>query len=189
MEQKRLTALTLAVCAFIMLASIFVSPPGAKRGSVHAQTGGTRWSATTGDLSLSVSATIATVQNLAVSQAGNIYVDQIQVYCSVACSATQYANGTAATATAGTVNAILPTQLTASLPLTFWTGSNVGAGIEQGGVTHVPAGSTVVLCLSPSCGAPAQVTLGPGGGTASNYSLSIGAITGTANVTFFGRTP
>jgi hypothetical protein len=147
------------------------------------------WKATTGDVSLSSSATTATIQQPAASSGGSqILIDQIVIYCSAACSVSQAANGTAATATAGTVNPVLPTLLGTPIPITFWTASNVGTGTDQGGIIHVPIGSTVVLCLSPSCGNPHQVVVGPGGGTASNYSVSIASTTATVNITFFGRT-
>ena len=129
----------------------------------------TRWRATTGDVSLSGSAYSATVQQPTVaSMSGSAaYLDQVQVYCSVACSVTQAVNGSAATSTAGTLQALLPTPLNAVVPLTFWTNSNVGAGTDQAGITHVPAGGTVILCLTASCGNPAQFIVGPGSGTAS----------------------
>ena len=146
-----------------------------------------RWAATTGDLSLSGAST-ATIQQPA-TNAVTVLVDQIVVYCSVNCAVTQAANGTGATGTAGIVTPILPSQLNASPNVTFWTSSNVGTGTAQGGIVHIPAGSTVTLCLSPNCGASTgQVTLGSGGGTGSNYSLIIGSISGTANITFYGRT-
>ena len=151
----------------------------------------TRWRATTGDVSLSGSAYSATVQQPTVaSMSGSAaYLDQVQVYCSVACSVTQAVNGSAATSTAGTLQALLPTPLNAVVPLTFWTNSNVGAGTDQAGITHVPAGGTVILCLTASCGNPAQFIVGPGSGTASNYSVTIAAgVTGTVNITVFGRT-
>ena len=150
-----------------------------------------RWRATTGDVSLSGSAYSATVQQPTVaSMSGSAaYLDQVQVYCSVACSVTQAVNGSAATSTAGTLQALLPTPLNAVVPLTFWTNSNVGAGTDQAGITHVPAGGTVILCLTASCGNPAQFIVGPGSGTASNYSVTIAAgVTGTINITVFGRT-
>ncbi len=147
-----------------------------------------RFSATTGDVSLSGAGTTATLQQVAnTSGQTQAYIDQLVVYCSVACNVSLAANGTAATATAGTVQPLLPTQLLVQIPLTFWTASNVGAGTTQGGITHVPAGGTVVLCFSPTCGAAQQVSLATGQGTGSNYSATISSITGTANVTFYGR--
>ena len=143
-----------------------------------------RFAATTGDLSLSAAST-ATLQQPA-TNASQVYIDQIVVYCSVACSVTQAANGAGATTTAGTVTPILPTVLNTTVPVNFFTTSNVGTGTAQGGAVHIPAGGTVVLCLSPSCGNPAQVVLGTGGITA-NYSATIGSISGTANITFYGR--
>lgn len=153
---------------------------------IHAQQV-TRWVATTGDVSLSGAATAATIQQPAVADGSQVYLDQIVVYCSVACNVTLAANGAAATATAGTIRPLLPNVLNSPITQTFWTASNVGAGTAQGGITHIPAGATVVLCLSPSCGNPAQVILGPGGGTASNYTVTVASITGTANITMFGR--
>lgn len=147
----------------------------------------TRWVATTGDVSLSGAATSATIQQPAVANGSQVFIDQVIVYCSVACSVSLAANGTAATATAGTITPLLPNVLNSPITQTFWTASNVGTGTAQGGITHVPAGATVVLCLSPSCGAPAQVILGPGGGTASNYTATVASITGTANITFYAR--
>ena len=145
----------------------------------------TRWFATTGDMTLSAAST-ATVQQVATTNSQLVTLDQAVVYCSVACNITQAANGAAATSTAGTVTPILPAQLNAPIPITFWTTSNVGTGTAQGGIMHLPAGSTVVLCLSKSCGNAADVTLG-NGGTATNYSITIGSISGTANITFYGR--
>ena len=144
-----------------------------------------RWAATTGDVSISA-AYAATIQQPA-TNASQVYIDQIVVYCSAACTVSQAANGTAATATAGTVTPILPTQLNTTVPVNFWTASNVGSGTAQGGAVHIFAGDTKILCLSPSCGNPAQVILGTGG-TAVNYTLSIASVTGTVNITFLGRT-
>src|SRR5690348_886147 len=79
-----------------------------------------RWAATTGDVSLNGAGTTATIQQLAIDKSSQAFIDQIVVYCSVACSITQAANGAAATATAGTITPILPTQLNLSIPLTFW---------------------------------------------------------------------
>lgn len=146
----------------------------------------TRFAATTGDVSLTSAATAATIQQPATNEQ-QVYIDQIVVYCSAACVASQAANGTAATTTAGTVTPILPTQLNLPVTATFWTASNVGMGTAQGGAVHIPAGGTVTFCLSPSCGNPAQVILGSGLGTKANYTLSIASVTATVNITFFGR--
>lgn len=152
---------------------------------LYAQTA-VRWVATTGDVSLSGAATAATIQQPA-TNGSQAFVDQIVIYCSVACNATLSASGTAATTTAGSITPLLPSPLNAVIPQTFWTASNAGTGTAQGGITHVPAGATVTLCLSPSCGAAGQVIIGQGAGTASNYTVSIASITGTANVTILGR--
>jgi hypothetical protein len=145
----------------------------------------TRYSATTGDMSLTGAST-ATIQQPA-TNGSDVILDQIVVYCSVACSVTQAANGTAATTTAGTVTPILPAPANTPATVKFFTASNVGSGTAQGGITHIPAGGTAVLCLSKSCGAGADVTLGYGGGGTSNYSVTIASISGTANITFLIR--
>jgi len=144
-----------------------------------------RYSATTGDLSLSAAST-ATIQQPA-TNGTDVVIDQIVVYCSVACSVTQAANGAAATTTAGTVTPLLPATGNIQPTVKFFTTSNVGTGTAQGGITHIPAGGTVVLCLSKSCGASADVVVGYGAGAASNYSATIASISGTANITFFVR--
>lgn len=153
---------------------------------VHAQNV-SRWMATTGDVSLSSAGTTATIQQPA-TNGSDVAIDQIVVYCSVACSVTQAANGAAATATAGTVNPILPAATNTTSPVNFFTASNVGSGTAQGGILHMGAASTYVLCLSTACGNAANVTVGRGGGTAANYSVSIGSVTGTVNITFYLRT-
>lgn len=146
-----------------------------------------RWSATTGDVSLSSSATAATIQQPA-TNGSDVSIDLVVVYCSVSCSVTQAADGAAATATTGTVNPILPAQVNLISPVNFFTSSNVGTGTAQAGITHIPALGTVPLCLSRACGAAADVIVGRGGGTSSNYSVTVGAITGTANITFYLHT-
>ena len=146
----------------------------------------TRWSATTGNVSQTGATYTATIQQPATQQT-QVYLDQIMVYCSVACTVTQTAFGTAATTTAGTIAPILPNTTTNNLTVKFFTASNVGAGTQQqGGIFNLGAGATAVFCLSTSCGNPVQVAL-PTSGTASNYSVQISAVTGTSNITFYGR--
>jgi hypothetical protein len=144
-----------------------------------------RWSATTGNVSQTAATTTATIQQGSVGS--QIFIDQIVVYCSVACVVSQAANGTAATATAGTVKPILPTPLQTVIPVNFFTASDVGSGTAQAGNINLPAATTVTLCLSPLCGGPGQVEV-PTGSTSNNYSVTISAITGTSNITFYGRT-
>jgi len=145
-----------------------------------------RWFATTGDQVLAGAGTSATIQQLA-TNGSQALIDQVVIYCSVACNVTFTANGTAATATAGTVTPLLPSPLNAVILLGFWTSSNVGAGTSQGGIVHVPAGSSVPVCFSPTCGAATQYQFGPGGGTGSNFTVTVASITGTVNFTLFGR--
>jgi hypothetical protein len=93
--------------------------------------------------------------------------------------------GTAATATASTINPIIPSTSASSVTATFWTASNVGAGTQQGGTFHLQGPGTQTFCLNTSCGATKSVTL-PITGTGSNYSVSIVSLTGTVNITFVG---
>lgn len=153
---------------------------------VHAQDS-VRWTASTGDQALVAAATAATIQQTAQGTAQLASIDQITIYCSVACNATLATNGTAASTTAGTINVQQPDPLNTPIPLTFWTSSNVGAGTAQSPIYHVPAGGTLVLCLSTGCGNAKQVYLPPTG-TTSNYTVSIASITGTVNICYFGRT-
>jgi hypothetical protein len=145
-----------------------------------------RWSATTGDVSLTAQTTAATIQQAANSPT-DVVIEQIVVYCSVACNATQAANGSAATSTAGTIYPLLPVPLNWPPPFTFWTASNVGSGTTQGGIMHLAAGQTVTFCLSKACGAGGDVTIGKGAASAANYTVNISSITGTANITFYLR--
>jgi len=143
-----------------------------------------RWSATTGQVSLTSSGTAATVQQPPTGAAQEI-IEQIVVYCSVGCTATQYSGGTAATATAGTVVPLLPVQANFPIPLNFYTASNTGTGTQQGGITNIPAGATVVLCLARTCGNGGDVALPATSGA--QYTLVIGSLTGMVNITFYGR--
>lgn len=153
-----------------------------------------RWSMTTGKVTLAAAATAATVQQPATNSIP-VQLESAIVYCSVACEVSQSRDGTAATATAGTVRVIAPTPANATAPFNFFTASNVGAGTAQGGVIHVPAGGTVNICLStlaPGCAATGPVSASPvtlvSGGTATNYTISVAAITGDVNITFYART-
>jgi hypothetical protein len=145
-----------------------------------------RWYTTGGDQVLTAQTTALTVQQPATNgiQAA---VDQVVVYCSVACNVTININGTAATTTAGTITPLLPTPLNAAVPLNSFTSSNVGAGTQQGPILHVAAGATVTLCFTQACGSPNQFVLPPGAGTSSNFTVNISSITGTANIAIYGR--
>lgn len=162
MRKVLLSIIALSVCAF----------------------GQVRWSATTGDVSLSGAGMTATIQQPATG-ASNVQFEQVIVYCSVACTVSQAANGAAATATSGTITPILPSSLSATVTATFWTASNVGTGTPQGGIYHMTGAGTAAFCLNTSCGATKTVSL-PVGGSTVNYSITISSITGTANITIYG---
>lgn len=155
--------------------------------AIHAQNT-QRWMATTGDQSLSGSGTTATIQQPAANGA-LVTLEQIVVYCSVACNVSQAANGTAATTTAAqsSITPVLPTATNAQPPFNFFTRSDVGTGTAQGGIYHLAAGQTITFCLAASCLNGRDVVLG-GSSTGLNYSVSINSITGTANIAFYVRT-
>ncbi len=134
------------------------------------------YSATTGDVVLSGAATKFTIQQPA-ANALQVRLLTAVVYCSVPCDISQAQNGAAATATAGTANALLPTLPTATA--TVWTGSNVGAGTTAGGLLHLAVGERVTLDLS-------GLTMG-NTGSGTNYTIATSSITGTANITLFWR--
>lgn len=136
----------------------------------------TRYSATTGDVSLSSAATTLTIQQPA-ANAKQVTLEAAVVYCSAACSLTQSQNGAAATATAGTVTGLLPFGPPATA--TVWTGSNVGSGTAAGGIIHLAAGQSLTLDLS-------LIKLG-NTGSGTNYSLAIASVTATVNLTLVWR--
>lgn len=70
--------------------------------AVSLQAQSTAWKSTSSDVSLSGAGTTVTIQKPANPANTQILIERIAVYCSVACSVTQAAKGTAATATAGT---------------------------------------------------------------------------------------
>ncbi len=139
--------------------------------------------ATTGNVSLSSSSTSATLQQPAAnslpvsfpaSTTGGAPPVGASVYCSVACVATVSRNGTAATATAGSVVNVNPNEPPALV--TFWTASNTTPG-QTLAVFNLGAGATQGIDLS-------ALKLGAGG-TAVNLTISIASVTGTVNITFF----
>ncbi len=140
------------------------------------QLGPTNFTATTGDITLTASSTTATIQTAATNPE-QIHMNEAMVFCSVACSVSQSQNGQAATATQGTIIALIPGPFN-PFQTTFWTPSNVGGGTTVGGIIHVPAGGTILIDLS-------AIHFG-NGGTNQNYSVTVGSITGVANITFFG---
>lgn len=164
--------------AFILSAALAIA------SLAVAQSGPSRFSATTGDVSLSAAGTTLTIQQPSVASgaAKQVTLETATVYCSVACNVTQAYNGTAATATSGALTPIPGTPANATAAATVWTASNVGSGTAVGGIIHVQAGQTVTICLSTTCGALASVTMG-NTGTATNYSFIVSTITGTANIT------
>jgi len=92
------------------------------------------------------------------------------VFCAGAQTATVKWNGSAATATTGTANAVPPSTLPASA--TVWTASNVGAGTTAV-IAQVAAGATISLDLG-------WFKMG-GAGTANNITI---ATSGTCTITF-----
>lgn len=133
-----------------------------------------RYSATSGDVVLVSAGTKFTIQQPA-TNANVVQLEAAVIYCSTSCDFTMAQNGTAATATAGTVNEVLPFGVPAMA--TVWTASNVGAGTAAGGIIHLAAAERVTIDLS-------KISFG-NTGTATNYTFVISSITGTANITLF----
>ena len=139
-------------------------------GSAFAQD--TWFASSTGVVSLSGAGATATIQRGS-GTSTSITLDTATVYCSVACTITQSQNGTAASATAGTIRGLNPNSYAASAA-TFWTASNVGAGTSVGAPVTCTAACTVVLDLS-------KIAL-PSGSTSFNYSITISSITGDYSI-------
>lgn len=133
------------------------------------------YSATTGDVVLSGAGTAFTIQQPA-TNAKQVQLVAAVIYCSVSCSVQQSQNGTAATATAGTITGTLPLSTVPS-SATAWTASNAGGGTGVGPIYHLAATQTITLTL-------AGMTMG-NTGTGTNYTITISSITGTANVAIF----
>lgn len=147
-------------------------------GSMFGQNAPLRFSVTSGDVSLTAAGTTITVQPPASSSSGRRWVGESAfVYCSVACNVTMSKNGAAATATAGSWTLINPGAFGSAF-MTVYTASNVGAGTAVGGILHVAAGQTIAIDLS-------KITLG-NTGSATNFSIAVSSITGTANITIIG---
>jgi hypothetical protein len=143
------------------------------------------YTASTGNVSLSGAGTAATIQQ-PTSCAGTTNSNTCQqvvgikasVYCSVACVVTRSKDGTAATATAAQSSIIQSSAMPAGkvTPLVlFYTASNASGGTTVD-VTNVPAGTTLLYDLS-------DVTFGTN--PSQTYTISVGSITGTANITYY----
>jgi len=94
---------------------------------------------------------------------------------SAACTITQTQNGTAATNTAAVIRPIQPTSVSTA---TAWFPSNVGAGTASGGALHLQGPATVSLDLS-------RIFFAAGATGATNYTVAVGTMTGTANITIY----
>ena len=140
--------------------------------------------ATTGNVSLNSAATAATIQQpsscagtSATNTCPQVYGIKASVYCSVACVVTRnYGCTTAASATAGTVTQSPFGPFGKVTPLLlFFTASNASTCTTID-VTNLGAGQTMLYDLS-------DVVMGtiPN----QNYTIGVGSITGTANITFY----
>lgn len=161
--KKTIFECVLVVCLLMLAAEQGSGQPAARR-----------YSATTGDVSLSSAGTKFTIQQPA-TNANSVQLEAATAYCSVACDLTMAQNGTAASTTAGTVNLLLPFGVPALA--TVWTASNVGSGTAAGGILHLAATEKITIDLS-------KISMG-NTGTATNYTFVISSITGTANITVF----
>ncbi len=136
---------------------------------------GNRFSATTGKITLTGSASSFTIQQ-ATSGSKKIIFESANIYCSVACEVSQAQNGTAATATSSPVLQIQPVG--PSPTATAWTSSNVGTGTSVGGILEVPAAGVAALDLS-------RIFFAKTATSSTNYTISVNGISGTVIITFY----
>ncbi len=140
--------------------------------------------ASTGNVAVNATTTAATLQQPAagastvtfpVATNGGAPPAGATVYCSAACVATIARNcSTVATATAGTVNSVVPNVPAAGV--TFWTASNAGTCTTLR-VLNIGAGQEYPIDLSAFNLATS--------GTRSNIHISIASVTATVNITFY----
>ncbi len=140
--------------------------------------------ATTGKVSLSGAATAATLQQPTDGSGTQVFFPRstqggappvgASVQCSVACVVTISRNGTAATATAGTVTSVNPNQPAAAVK--FFTASNAGSGTTLR-VFNVQAGGEYPIDLS-------DLTLPNTNLGTTNITISVASLTGDVNITF-----
>jgi len=155
----------------LVLAAILLFCPRLA-GQAPQSTTSARYYVTTGDQVLSAAGTSVTVQ---ANNGKRLQFEVAVVYCSVACTVTQTQNGTAATSTAAVIRGIQPVSVST---VTAWFPSNVGTGTASGGALHMQGPATVSLDLS-------RIFFAAGSTPATNYTVAIGAITGTANITIY----
>jgi len=141
-------------------------------GQAPQSTTSARYYVTTGDQVLSGAGTQVTVQ---ANNGKRLQFEVTVVYCSAACTITQTQNGTAATNTAAVIRPIQPTSVSTA---TAWFPSNVGAGTASGGALHLQGPATVSLDLS-------RIFFAAGATGATNYTVAVGTMTGTANITIY----
>lgn len=143
-------------------------------GLIGQNSGGFWYSSTSGNVSLSGTGYSFTIQQPKTGS-NQVSLQAAVVYCSVACTLTQSQNGTAATATAGSINPLLPFGPTS--PTTVWGASNASGGTTAGGALSLLAGIPTTLDMS-------RITL-PKGNTSTNYTFVFSSINGTVNVTLY----
>jgi hypothetical protein len=129
--------------------------------------------ATTGNVALTATATAATIQQPSAAPFNQVFGIKATVYCSVACPVTRSYGGSTATVTAGTVQKAPSVQKAPYL--LFFTGSDSTGGTTVD-VSNLAAGETRIFDLSD---------LRMGGQPNFNYTIAVGSITGTANITFY----
>lgn len=129
--------------------------------------------ATTGNVALTAAATAATIQQPAAAPFNQVFGIKATVYCSVACVVTRSYGGSTATVTAGTVQK--GPNVRAAPYLLFFTGSDSTGGTTVD-VSNLAAGETRIFDLSD---------LRMGAQPNFNYTIAVGSITGTANITYY----
>lgn len=137
--------------------------------------------------SLSSATQKITIQLPTATAGTRVRLKAAKVYCSVACTATQERNGTAATATALTVNKHNP-EATGTLTVLAYRSSNVGSAAQTYTVDEIAAGQTLPLTLGPSAEGDrvgGVYLIGTTG--AVNYSIGLASMTGNYRITIIGE--
>jgi|ERR1700722_1807347 len=136
------------------------------------------YTASTGNVSLTSASTAATIQQAATNPFP-FYGIKATVQCTVTCIVTRSKDGTAATATLSQSSIVqspaVPAGRSTPLTMQFYTASNASGGTTIDVIT-INNGGILVFDMS-------DVSFGSVPGQ--TYTISIGAITGTANITFY----
>lgn len=150
----------------ILLAIIFVAVPTFPQATAAAP----RYIAIK-ETVLSGATELITIQRPNTGQGRGVFFDKVaSIYCSVACEATVYQNGTAATATSMPITVLNQSPVPTALA---FSGSNSTGGALTS--YYLAAGQTFPIDLS-------GLQMPKGSGANANVSIGVSAITGTARI-------